>query len=178
MTIYFFPVSPLQRSGWFLETWWNLHQVPACRSSHNNPERGNWSVWMKDDEQQQKVRNYFRYKKGNYKKEKSDIKQPDSFSVIAKRLRSGSDLQTVSGCNWLSLTVTGLVSTSLMYSATGIGPVAFILEVRCRSMECRGFSSPVGGLQKSLVPAARHRPVKHKHYKYIFLVIKTFSCMI
>ena len=32
-------------------------------------------------------------------------------------------------------TVTGLVSTSLMYSATEIGPVAFILLVRCLSME-------------------------------------------
>lgn len=49
------------------------------------------------------------------------------------------------------ITVTGLVRTSLMYSATVMGPVAFILEVRCRSMEGPGFPSSAGGLQKSLV---------------------------
>lgn len=69
--------------------------------------------------------------------------------------------------SWLSLTVTGLVSASLMYSATVIGPVAFILEVRCRSMEGRGFSSPEVELHKSLDWAARHRPVTQKHYKCI-----------
>lgn len=50
-----------------------------------------------------------------------------------------------------------------MYSATGIGPVAFILEVRWRSME-GGVLFPSGGeLQKSLEGAACHRTVTQKH---------------
>lgn len=48
------------------------------------------------------------------------------------------------------LTVTGLVSTSLMYSATVMGPVDLILEVRCRSMEGRGFASSAAELYCSL----------------------------
>lgn len=50
-----------------------------------------------------------------------------------------------------------------MYSATGIGPVAFILEVRWRSMEgCLLFPSGAE-LQKSLEGAACHRTVTQKH---------------
>lgn len=50
-----------------------------------------------------------------------------------------------------SCTVTGLVRTSLVYSATVIGPVAFILEVRCLSMEGPVFSMSGEEQQKSLV---------------------------
>lgn len=76
---------------------------------------------------------------------------------------------TYIGLFYLSvLTVTGLVSTSLMYSATVMGPVAFILEVRCRCIEGRDFLSLAEAQQSGLVRAAGHRAVQKILVKYFF----------
>lgn len=48
-----------------------------------------------------------------------------------------------------------------MYSATVMGPVDLILEVRCRSMEGRGFASSAAEPHSSLGSrGALHRPVR------------------
>lgn len=52
--------------------------------------------------------------------------------------------------------MTGLVRTSLIYSATEMGPVAFILEVRCRSIEVLGIRSSVALLEQVLFWATLH----------------------
>lgn len=49
-----------------------------------------------------------------------------------------------------SLTVAGLVSTSRMYSATVMGPVAWIFVVRCRSREGRDLLPSSEELQTRL----------------------------
>lgn len=52
--------------------------------------------------------------------------------------------------------MTGLVRTSLMYSATEIGPVALILEVRCLSIEFPGIGFSAELLEKLWLCATLH----------------------
>lgn len=181
-----FSASPLRKSDWFPVTWWNPLRVPACCSSHNNPERQDKSVYEGRWAAAKGVK-LFKVKtiKGTVKNSnlsfRIGMRGPEFGSTMDRdqlrplyysKIKSKTREHTL---NWLQvralrqhctdwwwlLTVTGLVSTSLMYSATVTGPVDFILEVRCLSMEGWGFSS-VDGLQKSLLWAPRHRTAKHK----------------